>query len=145
MDGGKAMKCRRAIPAGVGVFLLLLATERAAGQTPLAETTWGGAGAEFTGDVATTADGSAYAVGTTDSFAVDQFGTPSPRIFIVKFAPNGSVAWQRIWNGPTSHGRPAVGIGAANAVFVAGFTTNNGAGWGHDRRRRGPRRQSGLG
>jgi len=120
------MKCRRVMPAGLGVFLLLLAAGSSSAQTLLTETTWGGAGAEFTGDVATAADDSAYVVGTSDSFAVDQFGTPSPRIFIVKFAPNGAVAWQRIWNGPTIHGRPAVAIGAGNAVFVAGFTTNNG-------------------
>ena len=78
------MKSRFVIPAGLGVLLLLLAPGGAAGQTLLTETTWGGVGAEFIGDVATAADGSAYAVGTTDSFAVDQFGTPSPRIFIVK-------------------------------------------------------------
>ena len=86
------MKCRRVIPAGLGVFLLLLAAASSSAQTLLTETTWGGAGAEFTGDVAIAADDSAYVVGTSDSFAVDQFGTPSARIFIVKFAPNGSVA-----------------------------------------------------
>ena len=63
-------------------------------------------GAEFIGDVATAADGSAYAVGTTDSFAVDEFGPPSPRIFIVKFAPDGSVVWERIWNGSPAMASP---------------------------------------
>ena len=120
------MKSRFVIPAWLGVLLLLLAPGGAAGQTLLTETTWGGVGAEFIGDVATAADGSAYAVGTTDSFAVDEFGTPSPRLFIVKFAADGSVAWQRIWNGSTGHGKPAVAVGAANAVFVAFFTFDNG-------------------
>ncbi len=68
------MKSRFVIPAWLGVLLLLLAPGGAAGQTLLTETTWGGVGAEFIGDVATAADGSAYAVGTTDSFAVDEFG-----------------------------------------------------------------------
>jgi hypothetical protein len=120
------MKCRLVIPATVGVLLLLLVPGTAAGQTLLTETTWGGAGAEFTGDVATAADGSAYVVGSTDSFAIDQFGQPAPRLFVVKFAPAGTVAWQRIWNGPTGHSRPAVAVGTDNSVFVAGFTTNNG-------------------
>jgi hypothetical protein len=118
------MKCRFAISAAM--VLLLLAPRSAVGQTLLTETTWGGEGAEFTGAVATAADGSAYAVGTSDSFAVDQFGQPAPRIFVVKFAPGGSVAWQRIWNGPTLHHRPDVAVAADNSVFVAGSTTNNG-------------------
>lgn len=119
------MKRRFVIPAGVCV-LLLLVPGKAASQTLLTETTWGGAGAEFSGDVATSADGSAYVVGSTDSFAVDQFGQPAPRLFVVKVAPDGTVAWQRIWNGPTGHSRPSVAVGTDNSVFVAGFTTNSG-------------------
>jgi hypothetical protein len=111
------MKFRFVIPATVGVLLLLLVPGTAAGQTLLTEMTWGGAGAEFPGDVATAADGSAYVVGTTDSFALDQFGQPAPRLFVVKFATDGSVAWQRIWNGPTGHSRPAVAVGPDNAVL----------------------------
>jgi hypothetical protein len=118
------MKCTFVVVAGMVLFLL--APRPAAGQTLLTETTWGAAGAEFPGDVATAADGSAYVVGSTDSFAVDQFGQPAPRLFVVKFAADGSVAWQRIWNGPTGHSRPAVSVGTDNSVFMAGFTTNNG-------------------
>jgi hypothetical protein len=66
----------------------------------LTQTTWGGTGAEVATAVATAADGSAYLVGSTDSFAFDQFGQPATRMFIVKLS-NGAVVWQRIWNGPT--------------------------------------------
>jgi hypothetical protein len=59
INGGKDMKCRFVIPAGVCVLLLLLVPGTAASQTLLTETTWGGAGAEFAEDVATAADGSA--------------------------------------------------------------------------------------
>ena len=121
------MKSRFVIPAGLGVLLLLLAPGGAAGQTLLAETTWGGEGAEFIGDVATAADGSAYVVGTTDSYAVDEFGQPSPRVFIVKFAPDGSVVWHRSGT-EHGHGRPAVAVGAANAVLVAIFSFDNNGG-----------------
>jgi hypothetical protein len=120
------MKCRFVIRAGVCGLLLALVPGNAGGQTLLTETTWGGVGAEFPGDVATAADGSVYVVGSTDSFAVDQFGQPAPRLFVVKFGPDGSVTWQRIWNGPTGHSRPAVAVGTDNSVFMAGFTTNNG-------------------
>ena len=113
---------------GLGLLLLLLAAGTAQSQTLLSETTWGGAGSDVAEAVATSADGSAYVVGITDSFTVDQFGTPSPRIFIVKFAANGSLSWQRIWNGATVRGlgRPDVAVGADGSVYVTGVTADNG-------------------
>jgi uncharacterized delta-60 repeat protein len=98
------------------------------GQTVLTETTWGGAGSDVAEGVASAADGSSYVVGITDSFTTDQFGNPSPRIFIVKFAPNGSVTWQRIWNGTTIRGlgRPDVAVSADGSVYVTGITADNG-------------------
>jgi hypothetical protein len=67
-------------------------------------------------------------VGITDSFATDQFGTPSPRIFLVKFGSDGSLVWQRIWNGTTLRGlgRTGVALGSGNSVYVTGVSTNNG-------------------
>jgi hypothetical protein len=119
------MKCRFVIGATLAALMLMIGPRAAAGQTLLTQTTWGGAGAEFVDDVATAADGSAYAVGVTDSFATDQFNQPSPRIFVVKFAPSGSVTWQRIWNG-VGFGRAAVAVGSDGAVFVTGATDTNG-------------------
>ena len=95
------------------------------GQTLQSETTWGGFGAEFTGGVATATDGSAYLTGTTDSFAVDQFGSPDQRIFILKFAPDGSLAWQRIWNGRGVHGKQAVTVASDGSVYVTGLDFSN--------------------
>jgi len=113
---------------GLGLLLLLLAAGTAQSQTLLSETTWGAAGSDVAEAVATSADGSSYVVGITDSFTVDQFGTPSPRIFIVKFAANGSLSWQRIWNGATVRGlgRPDVAVGADGSVYVTGVTADNG-------------------
>jgi hypothetical protein len=67
-------------------------------------------------------------VGITDSFTRDPFGNPSPRIFLVKFAPDGSLSWQRIWNGTTVRGlgRTGVALGADGSVYVTGVSTNNG-------------------
>ena len=54
-------------------LLVLLVAHIVRGQTLTSQTTWGSAGAEFSGGVAVSADGSAYLTGTTDSFAVDEF------------------------------------------------------------------------
>jgi uncharacterized delta-60 repeat protein len=98
------------------------------GQTLLTETTWGGVGSDVADGVASAADGSSYVVGITDSFTTDQFGNPSPKIFVVKFAPDGSLSWQRIWNGTTIRGlgRPDVAVSADGSVYVTGLTADNG-------------------
>ena len=98
------------------------------GQTLLTETTWGGTGSDVAEGVASGADGSSYVVGITDSFTIDPFGNPSPKIFVVKFAPDGSLSWQRIWNGTTIRGlgRPDVAVSADGSVYVTGITADNG-------------------
>ena len=122
----------------VALFLLAVMEGSALGQTTvLSETTWGGFGADVPSGVVVAADGSSYVVGTTDSFTTDQFGTPSPKIFLVKFTATGSVAWQRIWNGDTFTGSfhgPAVALSAGalpadasdDSIYVTGLTTTNG-------------------
>jgi uncharacterized delta-60 repeat protein len=97
------------------------------GQTLLTETTWGGVGSDVAEGVASAADGSSYVVGITDSFTRDPFGNPSPKIFIVKFAPDGSLSWQRIWNGTTIRGlgRPDVAVNVDGSVYVTGITADN--------------------
>ena len=113
-------------------FLIILSVAVAMcsvqGQTLLTETTWGGAGSDVAEGVASAADGSSYVAGITESFTTDQFGNPSPRIFVVKFAPDGSLAWQRIWNGTTIRGlgRPDVAVSADASVYVTGITADNG-------------------
>jgi len=110
------------------IFVVALSIDNLQGQTLLTETTWGGLSNEVAEAVGSAADGSSYVVGITDSFAEDPFGNPSPRIFIVKFAPDGSLTWQKIWNGTTIHGlgRPDVAVSADGSVYVTGVTTNNG-------------------
>src|SRR5262245_49437694 len=107
---------------------VVLAIGSVQGQTLLTQTTWGGAGSDAADGVASGADGSSYVVGITDSFTTDQFGTPSPKIFVVKFAPDGSLSWQQIWNGTTIRGlgRPDVAVSADGSVYVTGITADNG-------------------
>ena len=109
-------------------FSIALAIGSVQSQTLLTETTWGGAGSDVAEGVASAADGSSYVVGITDSFTIDPFGNPSPKIFIVKFAPDGSLSWQRIWNGTTIRGlgRPDVAVSADGSVYVTGITADNG-------------------
>src|SRR5919106_749571 len=97
-------------------------------QMLLTETTWGGVASDVAEAVASAADGSSYVVGITDSFTTDPFGNPSPKIFVVKFASDGSLSWQRIWNGTTIRGlgRPDVAVSADGSVYVTGVTADNG-------------------
>jgi uncharacterized delta-60 repeat protein len=110
------------------IFYIALAIGSVRSQTLLTETTWGGAGSDVADGVASAADGSSYVVGITDSFTTDPFGNPSPKIFVVKFAPDGSLTWQRIWNGTTIRGlgRPDVAVSADGSVYVTGITADNG-------------------
>jgi hypothetical protein len=112
----------------LGVLIAVLAAGAANGQTLLSQTTWGGSSSDVADGVAIAADGSSFVVGTSDSFAVDQFGQPSRRIFVVKFDVNGALVWQRIWNGATviGLGRSGVALDASGGVFVTGVSANNG-------------------
>ena len=124
---GNTTAVGKALSASLALFLLTLAANMAHGQVLLTQTTWGGTGADVATGVGSAADGSAYLVGSTDSFAVDQFGQPATRIFIVKLH-NGAVVWQRIWNGPTIVGvtDSPVAVAADGSVYVAGITADGG-------------------
>ena len=82
---------RGMLPAVFALLLLILTARAVQGQTLLSQTTWGAAGSDVANGVAVAPDGSVFVTGITDSFTVDQFGTPSPRIFLIRFAPNGSL------------------------------------------------------
>ena len=124
----KSVPTSKFLFASVALLCVTFAAATAQAQTLLSETTWGGNGSDVSEGLAVATDGTSYVVGITDSFATDQFGNPSPRIFLVKFAADGSLVWQRIWNGTTVRGlgRTGVALGAGNSVYVTGVSTNNG-------------------
>jgi hypothetical protein len=124
----KSVASSKLLLASVVLLWVAFAPATARTQTLLSETTWGGSGSDVSDGVAIAGDGASYVVGITDSFTTDQFGNPSPRIFLVKFAADGSLVWQRIWNGTTVRGlgRTGVALGGGDSVYVTGVSTNNG-------------------
>jgi uncharacterized delta-60 repeat protein len=102
--------------------LVVVASARAA--TLVSETTWGGPVSEVTSGVAVASDGSTYLTGFTTSF--DPFG--QLQLFVVKHAPDGTIAWQRPWEGPDQFGNDEgtdVAVAPDGSVYVTGSTLGN--------------------
>ncbi|HUS16862.1 MAG TPA: hypothetical protein VM536_17840 [Chloroflexia bacterium] len=127
MDNGQRSRLRLAVRL-LGLTALVLVSLAGAGRaqaaTLLTESTWGGPADEVTGGAAVAADGSTYLAGFTTSF-----GNGDLSLFIIKFAPDGSLAWQRTWDGPESFGSDQatdVAVAPDGTVYVAGATQGTG-------------------
>ena len=110
--------------AALSALALLAAAASASAATLVSETTWGGAGSEAVGDAAVASDGSTYLAGFTTSFATNQSA-----IFVVKFAPDGSLSWQRTWDAPGSFSNDEardVAVAPDGSVYVTGSTVGAG-------------------
>ena len=107
------------------VFLCLgvLATGSTRALTLISQTTWGGTDSDTAAGVAVVSDGTAYVTGTTRSFSGGV-----PNIFLLKFAADGSLSWQRTWAGPGSFNDNATGVavGSDGSVYVTGSTLGIG-------------------
>lgn len=87
--------------------------------TLLSETTWGGSGSDIGETVAVSADGSVYVAGRTGSFTTDS----GLEIFVLKFAADGSLAWQRTWDIPGTFGDQEprdLAVAPDGSIYVAG-------------------------
>jgi uncharacterized delta-60 repeat protein len=106
---------RLLVVAMVLVAPAVVATARAA--TVISETTWGGPLSEVTNGAAVASDGSSYLTGFTTSF------DPSQQVFLVKFAVNGALSWQRTFQGPEQfridEGK-GVAVAPDGSVYVTG-------------------------
>ena len=73
------------------------------------ERTWGGVNQDAAEGVAVAPDGSVYATGTTLSF-----GAGDQDIFLLKYAADGTLVWQRTWGtARTEPAWPSSGAGFA--------------------------------
>jgi serine-aspartate repeat-containing protein C/D/E len=92
--------------------------------TPGFERTWGGENGDNARGVAVGSDGSIYVTGITLSF-----GTPEDAAFLLKYAPDGTLLWQRIYSGQRSVvGRDVAvhrGATGGDAVYVTGGFFNS--------------------
>jgi hypothetical protein len=121
--GEAGWKSRRVLVAGILVLLSATALAPARAATILSETTWGGAASEVTNGVAAAADAT-YLTGFTTSF--DPFG--QQQVFVVKQAADGTIAWQRTWEGPDQFGNDEgtdVAVAPDGSVYVTGSTQGN--------------------
>lgn len=101
--------------------LLLASAAPAQAASLLSEATWGGPASEATEGTAIAPDGSTYLAGFTTSF--DPFG--ELEIFLVKFAPDGSLEWQRTWEGPAQFANDQandVAVAPDGSAYVTGST-----------------------
>lgn len=116
----------RVVLAGLSLLLVVAAAPAAQAATLRSQTTWGGPDAEVTDGTAVAADNSTYLAGFTRSF------NPSarPTIFVVKFAADGSLSWQRTWKGPETFSDDEAkdaAVAADGSVYVTGSTVGAGA------------------
>ena len=93
--------------------------------TLVSQTTWGGESAESTGGAAVAPDGSTYVAGFTTSFG----RPPALSVFLIKFAADGSLTWQRTWNATDTFGNDEasdVAVAPDGSVYVSGSTLGTG-------------------
>ena len=105
------------------VVAVFAATARSA--SVVSESTWGGASSEISSGVVVAGDGATYQVG--DTFSFDPF--QRPYVFALKYAADGSLAWERAWKGPeqfSSDHASGVALAGDGSVYVSGSTIGTG-------------------
>jgi uncharacterized delta-60 repeat protein len=104
----------------LGAFLVLIQIPLV-GLVLLEERTWGGPNEDEAADVAVAPDGSVYVTGTTLSF-----GAGGRDAFVLKYAPDGSLSWQRTYGttpSPITAGHEfglSVAAAADGSAYVTG-------------------------
>jgi uncharacterized delta-60 repeat protein len=106
--------------SGLLLFALMALPVTAHPFALLSETTWGGANSDLGETVAVATDGSVYVAGRTSSFTTDS----GLEIFVLKFAADGSLAWQRTWDIRGTFGDQEsrdLAVAPDGSVYVAGL------------------------
>ncbi len=84
--------------------------------------TWGGAGNDIAQTLAFDSAGNLYVSGWTGSF-----GVGASDVFLLKYAPSGTIVWQRTWGGEGDDVAQGMSVDATGNVYVTGHTTGFGS------------------
>jgi hypothetical protein len=79
--------------------------------------TWGGTEESASG-ISLAPDGTIYVTGVTNSFDVGQGDA-----FLLSFAPDGTLNWQRTWGGPFFDLPRGVAVATDGGIYISGDTT----------------------
>jgi uncharacterized delta-60 repeat protein len=125
MMGRTTMRWAARAAVAVLVLLIVAVGGSARAATLQQQLTWGGPGSDAANGVAVAPDGGTYLAGNTFSFSADG----STAVFAVKFAADGSLAWQRTYEGPVTFGSDtasAAAVAPDGSVYVTGTTSGVG-------------------
>lgn len=128
------MKTKSILTAAVLSLILIIGPASAMGAMTLSfQRTWGGFNVDNAEGVAVAPDGSVYVTGGTNSFGTGVAEGDSDA-FLLKYRPDGTIAWQRTYGVGRSEPFLAasevatdVAVGAGGAVYVTGFTATGHA------------------
>jgi uncharacterized delta-60 repeat protein len=107
----------------IGLFASVVGVGPAVAATLDSVRTWGGTGSDRVEGTAVAADGSVYLAGTTSSF-----GAVDDDVFLIKYGPTGTLAWQRTWAQPAQQAfsmndsASGVAVDSSGAAYVVGNT-----------------------
>ncbi len=82
--------------------------------------TWGGDGDDFAYGITADSDGNAYVTGQTFSFDTVYL------VFILKYAPDGSLLWQKTWGGDRYGNGVAIALDNTGLLYVTGSMQHSG-------------------
>jgi len=82
-------------------------------------TTWGGIGFEEGYDIALDSAGNIYTVGYTTSYGAGGYD-----VALVKFYPNGTLAWNQTWGGINSDKSSGIALDSSENIYVVGYTAS---------------------
>jgi uncharacterized delta-60 repeat protein len=121
MIGRSTMRSAARVAAAALALLIVALAGSARAATLQQQLTWGGSASDAAQGVAVTVDGGTYLAGNTTSFSADG----SLAVFVVRFAADGSLAWQRLFESPTAFGSDTAteaAVAPDGSVYVTGTT-----------------------
>ena len=128
-DRGRRSNLRKILRNSLSLGLMLVfagtVSRSSEAQTVLTESTWGGPESDVGRALAVGSDGSSFLAGGTRSF-----GTSDLIVFLLRFDANGSLVWQRTWDGPSPFfpdDVARVDVAPDGSIYVGGQTLGVGS------------------